>query len=162
MPSENDPLCPVCKARMKKEKLLLVLPSWGFLGRIKGFFKFRERLVCQNCKYIVWGGVGSKLQPLSSMLKTNLINVGKTFTRFAEAVKIRVQDFREVSRRKLGTIIWYYTLFSYVLVIAFFLMSTYMRAITLYHYILLLGGTFAFLYLRHNARNRKLVKGYKY
>jgi len=105
MSSEENPSCPVCRAGMKKEKLPLVLLSSGFFGRIRGFFKFRERLVCQNCKYIVWEGIGSKLEPLSSILGTNFTNVGDTFKHFAEAVKIRVQDFSQVMRRKLGTII---------------------------------------------------------
>lgn len=148
MPSEENLLCPVCRHGMKKEKLPLVLPSWSLSGRIKALFKFRERLVCQNCKYIVWGGIGSKLEPLSSKLGTKITNIEDTSKHLTEAVKIRTQDFSQVVRRKMGTIIWYYALLSYMLVIAFFLLSAYMQAITLYHFILLLGGTIAFEYLR--------------
>jgi len=101
MSSEENSLCPVCRVGMKKERLPLVLPSWGIFGRIKGLFKFRERLVCQNCRYIVWGGIGSKLELLSGILGTNFTNVGDAFKHFAEAFWIRVQDFGQVIRRRL-------------------------------------------------------------
>jgi hypothetical protein len=153
MPSEENLLCPVCRHGMKKEKLPLVLPSWGLFGRIRALFKFRERLVCQNCEYIVWGGIGSKLEPLSSKLGNKFTSIEETFKHLTEAVNLRVQDFSQVVRRKTETIIWYYALLSYMLVIAFYLLSAYMQAITLYHFILLLGGTIAFEYLRRMRRH---------